>query len=57
MARRARLTTEAVLVELKDDFDDDKPMMPGSDNEFTDLEDVYQEDDNGVCHSPPSHSQ
>ena len=49
MARRARLlTAEDVLDELEleqDDFDADEPMMPGSDNEFSDLEDV-EEDDN-----------
>ena len=34
------LTTEAVLEELgldQDDFDADEPMMPGSDDEFSDL--------------------
>ena len=37
------LTTEAVLEELgidQGDFDADEPMMPGSDEEFCDLEDV-----------------
>ena len=47
MARRARLlTAEHMLDELEleqDDFDADEPMMPGSDDEFSDLEDV--EDD------------
>ena len=49
MARRARLlTAEDVLDELEleqDDFDADEPMMPGSDDEFSDLEDV-EDDDN-----------
>ena len=45
MARRM-LSTEAVLeeLELDDDFDVDEPMMPGSDDEFDDVEDVYLED-------------
>ena len=46
MAGRARLTLEAVLEELdleEDDFDDE-PMMPGSDDEFSDLEEVCLED-------------
>ena len=49
------LTTEAVLMELgldQDDFHADEPMMSGSDEEFSDLEDVEDEDDNRVCHSP-----
>ena len=57
-----RLTTEDVLEELEleqDDFDADEPMMPGSDDEFSDLEDGHLEDieddddgDNDICHSP-----
>lgn len=46
MAGRARLTLEAVLEELdleEDDFDYE-PMMPGSDDEFSDLEEVCLED-------------
>lgn len=43
------LTTEDVLEELgldeQGDYDADEPMMPGSDDEFSDLEeDVYLED-------------
>ena len=51
MANRGRLSTEAVLQELgleDDDFDDydaDEPMMPGSDDEFGDLEDEEDNDD------------
>ena len=46
MARRAGLlTTEDVLEELEDDFDVDEPMMPGSDDEFSDLEDIEDIDD------------
>ena len=46
MASRGRLTTEAVLQELglEDNYDADEPMMPGSDDEFGDLEDGYLED-------------
>ena len=42
MANRGRLTTEAVLQELglEDDYDADEPMMPGSHDEVSDLEDV-----------------
>ena len=40
MARRAKLTAEAVLEELELSMTDvDDPMMPGSDDEFSDLED------------------
>ena len=59
MARRAALlTTEDVLEELdvcNDDFDADEPMMPGSDDEFSDLEDVEDnsDDDNDVS-TPPN---
>ena len=41
MPKRARMTTEDVLdeLELADDQDDfDEPMMPGSDDEFSDCE-------------------
>ena len=58
------LTTEDVLEELaleeQGDYDVDEPMMPGSDDEFSDLgEDVYLEniedddddnDDNNLVH-------
>ena len=52
MARR--LTAEAVLEELEqDDFDDFEPMMPGSDDEFSDLEDVEDDDIAAQRHLPP----
>ena len=49
MVRRGKLTTEDVLEELEldeqGDYDADEPMMPGSDDELSDLEeDVYLED-------------
>ena len=56
-------------LDLEEDDFDDEPMMPGSDDEFSDLEEVCLEDaendndddDNGVCHSlphpPPSDTQ
>ena len=52
------LTTEGVLEELdlEDDYDDDEPMMPGSDDEFSDLEDVEDDDDNNDCDFPPPSS-
>ena len=46
--RMARLmTTEEVVDELQlsDDFDADEPMMPGSDDEFSDLEDIENDSD------------
>ena len=54
MARRAGLlTTEDVLEELEDDFDVDEPMMPGSDDEFSDLEDIEDiDDDNDSLDTP-----
>ena len=41
------MTTEEVVDELQlsDDFDVDEPMMPGSDDEFSDLENVDDDDD------------
>ena len=62
MAKRARLmTTEDVLEELdfEDDHDDfDEPMMPGSDDEFSDCdleeEDETISDDEGSTHSSPT---
>lgn len=59
MARRAALlTTEDVLEELdvcNDDFDADEPMMPGSDDEFSDLEDVEDNsDDHNDVSTPPN---
>ena len=60
MASRGRLTTEAVLQELglEDDYDADEPMMPGSDDEFSDLEDGYledvEDDDDSDTPPPPS---
>ena len=67
MARKGMLTTEDVLEELGLDEQGDEPMMPGSDDEFSDLEeDVYLEDieddddDNRVhyssLHPPPGSS-
>ena len=56
MARKL-LSTEAVLEELDldEDFDDDEPMMAGSDDEFDDIEDVYLEDvdDDSNTAAPP----
>ena len=62
MAGRTRLlTAEDVLEELEldqDDFIDDESMMPGSDDEFSDLEDVEDDSDDDSDHhsfpdSPP----
>ena len=42
------MTTEEVVDELQlsdDDFDADEPMMPGSDDEFIDLEDIENDSD------------
>ena len=42
------MTTEEVVDELQlsdDDFDVDEPMMPGSDDEFSDLEDIENDSD------------
>ncbi len=54
MARRAKLTAEAVLeeleLELEHDLDVDEPMMPGSDDEFSDLDDIEDDDDNDDDH-------
>ena len=58
-------TTEDGLEELKleqDDFDAEEPMMPGSDDKFSDLEDGHLEDtedddgDSDICHSIPTPS-
>ena len=63
MAKRARLlTAEDVLdeLDLEDDYDDfDKPMIPGSDDEFDDC-DLVDEDENdsdGEQTTPPSPTQ
>ena len=47
-SRRRLLTTEDVLEEfdLEDDYNDDEPMMLGSDDEFSDVED---DNDNNDC--------
>ena len=58
------LTTEDVLEELgldeQGDYDADEPMMPGSDDEFSDLEDMEDDDNNddnrvhySSLHPPP----
>ena len=63
MARRGRLSVEAVLDEIEQDdfdfFDDDEPMMPGSEDKFSDLDDEDDADDadsddadDDTCHSP-----
>ena len=67
MDRRARLlTTEDVLeeLELDNDFDADEPVMPGSDDEFSDLEDIDDDDEDidiidhsATPNSPPSNAQ
>ena len=64
MAKRARMTTEDVLdeLELVDNQDDfDEPMMPGSDDEFSDCEfDENLEDGNDSGdeqNTPPSPTQ
>ena len=65
MAKRARLiTAEDVLdeLDLEDDYDDlDEPMMPGSDDEFSDCNLEDEEDDkdvsNGEETTPPSPTQ
>ena len=61
--RMARLmTTEEVVDELQlsDDFDADEAMMPGSDDEFGDLEDIENDsdDDDTSCTptAPPTQS-
>ena len=58
MAQRPRrMTTEAVLeeLELEDDFDMDEPMMPGSDDEFSDCDlDENEKDDEGDTDEPMS---
>ena len=58
MARRTNLlTAEDVLEELElenDDFDDDEPIMPGSDDEFSDLEDLDDDDDDQFSTPNPS---
>ncbi len=60
MARRAKLTAEAVLeeleLELEHDLDVDEPMMPGSDDEFSDLDDIEDDDDNDDDHCSLPHS-
>ena len=44
------LTAEAVLDELEeDDLDHDEPMMPGSEDEFSDLDEVEEDND---CDQP-----
>ena len=56
MARRAKLTAEAVLeeleLELEHEFDVDEPMMRGSDDEFSDLEDIEDDDIDHHCSLP-----
>ena len=62
MARRPRLTVEYVLQQCDDgsDFSDDddnwddpyKPVMEGSDNEFSDLE-IDESNDNTDSHTAP----
>ena len=68
MTKRARLTTQAVIDALHSDEEDDfevddpeEPFMEGSDDEFSDLEDVKEDDedednDNTPPHSPQSSS-
>ena len=58
MARRAKLTAEAVLEELELEFERDfdvEPMMPGSDDVFSDLEDIEDDDDIDDHCSLPHH--
>ena len=50
MARRTNLLTAE---DENDDFDDDEPMMPGSD-EFSDLEDLDDDDDDQFSTPNPS---
>ena len=62
-AKRPRLTTEDILASLSSDDDDrysddgdfDEPMMPGSDYEFSDCDDI-DSDDESAPHSPIPHS-
>ena len=61
MAKRPRLTTEDVLASLCSDDDDrysddgdfDEPMMPGSDEEFSDCDDIDSDDENTPPSPPP----
>ena len=63
MAKRPRLTTEDILASLSSDDDDrysddgdfDEPMMPGSDDEFSDCDGI-DSDDESAPHSPIPHS-
>ena len=66
MARRMLSTAVLEELDLDEDFDDDEPMMIGSDDEFDDIEDVYLEDveddddddSNSAAppHLPPNHT-
>ena len=54
MAKRPRiLTTEDVIHELEEDDyilqldDPQEPIMPGSDDDFSDLEDINEDDEEG----------
>ena len=54
MARRGLLSTADVLELDQGEFDDDEPMMPGSDDEFEDvyLEDLEDDDEDDFYSSP-----